>query len=157
MDPRSDSRSGVLAVNQQEYFTLRMVVLDLTSTGGLAMACLLAGLRYNRSVEVVVVNFDSWVPLVLGDCFLFLRENCHLKEVYLRGCPLGAPFLKALYYTLAAAGLGALERLEYSVRAGEPAAVTLSQRIVDLAQQRGRTGEGAELLVDAIVLQSVES
>jgi hypothetical protein len=49
-----------------------------------------------------------------------------------------------------------LERLEYAVRAGEPAAVTLTHRIADLVEQRARSGGFAELSVDAVVLQADE-
>jgi hypothetical protein len=76
-----------------------------------------------------------------------MRDNRVLQELCLRGRPLPAPVVRALYFLLAAGGLPSLTRLEYCVKGSDAAAARASARVVAAGAARG----GA-LYVDEVVV-----
>ena len=116
--------------------------VDSSSVGSMGLAGLLAAIRLNTSLEVLIIKLsfkNSTLPAVHGRCLELLQENNTLKELRIFGVALGIKEVRGLHEAVRK-GLQGLVLLEFSAA---PDAQVAADSIIRLAKDRLYAGRGS--------------
>ena len=123
---------------------LKELSIDTSSLGCMGLATLLANMRYNSTVEILIIKFtlrNDLLPACYAKCFRLMKSNNTLKELRIFGCILGRNEVKGLYDAVWG-GLRGLVLLEYS-SATDSETNSVSNDIIQLAKDRLYAGRGS--------------
>lgn len=120
---------------------VRELSVDSNSFGSLSIGLLLAAMKFNSSIEVLIIKLTptSWLRS-FGASLQYMSTNETLQELRLYGAPLGEEVIQGLYNGVVT-GFKGLTILEICVSSSSPIVIETTEKIINSAKNRVYAGK----------------